>query len=70
MVPKLDFDKLPVKVTDNIHKYTAEEQQLIYKYLSQLDESQQQTYNIAKDHLGTSFNIMKSNGFEKWNSSQ
>jgi hypothetical protein len=70
MVPQLDFDKLPVKVTDNIHKYTAEEQQLIYKYLSQLDESQQQTYNIAKDHLGTSFNIMKSNGFEKWNSSQ
>ena len=70
MVPKLDFDKLPVKVTDNIHKYTAEEQQLIYKYLSQLDESQQQTYNIAKDHLGTSFNIMKSNGFEKWKSSQ
>ena len=70
MVPQLDFDKLPVKVTDNIHKYTTEEQQLIYKYLSQLDESQQQTYNIAKDHLGTSFNIMKSNGFEKWKSSQ
>ena len=70
MMSELDFDKLPVKVTDNIHKHTAEEQQLIYKYLSQLDESQQQTYNIAKDHLGTSFNIMKSNGFEKWKSSQ
>jgi hypothetical protein len=35
-------------------------------YLSQLTEIQKQAYLIAKDHLGSSFNIIKSNGYIQW----
>jgi hypothetical protein len=39
---------------------------LIYQYLNQLDEHHKQAYLIAKEHLGTSFNILKSNGYKEW----
>jgi hypothetical protein len=31
-----------------------------------MNESQKKAYLIAKDHLGSSFNILKSNGFSEW----
>jgi hypothetical protein len=40
---------------------------LIEQYISSLNEQERQTLEIAKDHLGTSFNIAKSVGFIKWN---
>jgi hypothetical protein len=36
------------------------------KYLSQLDDKQKKAFEIAKNHLKTSFNIQKSNGFKIW----
>lgn len=38
----------------------------IEKYLSQLDDKQKKAFEIAKNHLKTSFNIPKSNGFKQW----
>ena len=38
----------------------------VFNYLSQLNVTKYQAYCIAKEHLGTSFNILKSNGFLKW----
>jgi hypothetical protein len=35
-------------------------------YLNSLDELEKKTLDIAKSHLGTSFNIIKSIGFIKW----
>ncbi len=46
------------------------EQQLIINYLNSLSEIEEQAYVIAIDHLGSSFNILKSNGFLKWMKSQ
>ena len=40
----------------------------IEKYIGQLNPNEKKAYEIAKDHLGTSFNIEKSNGFLKWKS--
>lgn len=40
----------------------------IEKYIDQLNPNEKKAYEIAKDHLGTSFNIEKSNGFLKWKS--
>lgn len=40
--------------------------QLEDQYLAQLDETQLKAYAIAKSHLGTSFNLKKSNGFIEW----
>ena len=35
-------------------------------YISQLSPFELSAYRIAKSHLGTSFNLKKSNGFLKW----
>jgi len=42
---------------------------LIEQYISSLNDQERKTLEIAKDHLGTSFNIVKSVGFIKWNES-
>jgi len=38
----------------------------IQQYLEQLDELQKKAHYIAKQHLGTSYNISKSNGYIAW----
>jgi len=38
----------------------------ILKYLEQLSEGERQTYEIAKQHLESSFSIEKSIGFINW----
>jgi hypothetical protein len=35
-------------------------------YVSQMSPFELSAYRIAKGHLGTSFNLKKSNGFLKW----
>jgi hypothetical protein len=48
---------------DNYNKCTKDK---IYEYLSKLDEHNQKIYIIAHNHLETSFNLAKSNGFINW----
>lgn len=43
-----------------------EEQRNIFQYLSELNEQDKQAYHIAFNHLETSFNITRSNGYNKW----
>jgi len=38
-------------------------------FLTTLDEKEMKAYLIAKDHLGSSFQLEKSNGFLKWKKS-
>lgn len=38
----------------------------IQQYLAQLDDIQKKAHDIAKQHLGTSYNIAKSNGYMDW----
>ena len=38
----------------------------IQQYLAQLDDIQKMAHDIAKQHLGTSYNIAKSNGYMDW----
>jgi hypothetical protein len=35
-------------------------------YLNSLPEKDRKAYEIAKSHLGTSFDLKKSNGFLEW----
>jgi len=44
----------------------VEKEKEILTYISQLDENSKKAYLIAKDHLGSSFNILKSNGYKEW----
>jgi hypothetical protein len=62
----IDFSILKLPVHDNIYSHNIENQKHIYDYLSQLDEQQKKAYVIAYNHLGSSFNICKSNGFKSW----
>jgi hypothetical protein len=48
-------------------KYDPIIQESIIKYLKHLDKIERQAYTIGKAHLGSSFNIVKSNGFIDWN---
>ena len=41
-------------------------QQLVAEYMEQLSDVERKACAIAKDHLGSSFNIVKSNGFNDW----
>jgi len=34
--------------------------------LKQLNSIERKAYSIGKEHLGTSFNVVKSNGFNEW----
>ena len=62
----IDFSILKLPVHDNIYSRNIEDQKHIYDYLSQLDEQQKKAYVIAYNHLGSSFNICKSNGYKEW----
>ena len=43
-----------------------EEEEEEEEYLKTLSEKERKAYEIAKDHLGSSFDLVKSNGFLKW----
>jgi len=62
----LNFDSLNMKISDLLKTYPLELQLDIYEYLCGLDEIERKAYDIAYTHLGTSFNIARSNGFKEW----
>jgi hypothetical protein len=39
---------------------------VVQQYLSEMTTLERQGYEIARSHLNTSFNIVKSNGFIEW----
>ena len=54
----------------NFETLSKQDQLFIINYLNSLSEIEEKAYKIAIDHLGSSFNILKSNGFLKWVKSQ
>jgi len=62
----VDLASFELPLPKNIDILSSDEQEEIYNYLIQLDNIQKKAYNIAFHHLGTSFNIFKSNGFCEW----
>ena len=47
---------------ENYQNLSSEEKE----YIDSLDSKEKKAYNIAKDHLGYSFDLIKSNGFIEW----
>jgi hypothetical protein len=58
--------ELGLELPNNFEKYDENTQQLIINYLKQLNKIERQAYSIGKNHLGSSFNVVKSNGFVDW----
>jgi hypothetical protein len=63
---EVSFETLNLKFKPYVNNYSIELQREIYEYLSELNEINRKAYEIAYDHLGTSFNIARSNGFKAW----
>jgi predicted nucleic acid-binding protein len=58
---------LQLPISDNLEKlYSEEQKKEIIEYLSEMTEDEKIAYKIAFQHLGTSFNVYRSNGFINW----
>lgn len=55
---------------EDFSKYPQDVQDSILKYLEQLGDKERIAYSIAKEHLGTSFNVTKSIGYITWKKEQ
>jgi hypothetical protein len=54
------------QLPDNYDQLGADTQVLVTEYINNLSEIEKKAYMIARDHLGSSFNLIKSNGFNDW----
>jgi len=70
METTFDFESLNIRISDNIKKYSYDKQKEIFEYLSEMDEMHKKAYSIAFDHLGSSFDILRSNGYKDWKNSK
>jgi hypothetical protein len=50
----------------NLDKYKKTDIENIKKYIASLNEMELKSLKIAEEHLETSFNIVKSIGYQKW----
>jgi hypothetical protein len=57
---------LSLPIPSYIFEYPEELQLHVFNYLSQLNKDELKAYIIAKNHLGTSFNIIRSSGYNDW----
>lgn len=55
--------ELGLELPNHFENYDTKTQELIVNYLKHLDIIEKQAYTIGKVHLGSSFNVVKSNGF-------
>jgi hypothetical protein len=62
----IDFQTLNLPVSNLVLNLPYKQQLEIFEYLKQLDEHKRKSYLIAYEHLGTSFNVYKSNGYKEW----
>ncbi len=58
--------ELGLELPNNFENYDPKTQELIVNYIKHLDTIERQSYTIGKKHLGSSFNVIKSNGFVDW----
>lgn len=54
------------EIMPTFNKYSEEQQKNIIEYLEALDDKEQKVLRIAYEHLGSSFNVVKSNGYKAW----
>jgi hypothetical protein len=66
MSENVDFKSLNLTIPESTKLYSIEEQKEMFQYLSKMDTTERNAYEIAVNHLETSFNIYRSNGFIKW----
>lgn len=58
--------ELGLELPNQFKNYDENTQTLVINYLKHLDTIERKAYTIGKAHLGSSFNVIKSNGFIDW----
>jgi hypothetical protein len=58
--------EIGLELPDHFENYDETTQQSIIQYLKQLEPIERKAYSIGKQHLGSSFNVVKSNGYNNW----
>ena len=66
----VNFDSLQIPIPDVIKTYSFEKQREIFEYLNEMDDINKKGYLIAFNHLESSFDICRSNGFIEWKKSK
>jgi hypothetical protein len=66
MTEIIQFDSLNLPIPDIIKVSPIETQREIFEYLNDMNEIEKVGYKIAFNHLGSSFDICRSNGLKKW----
>lgn len=51
---------------NNFEYYDIDTQSSIIEYITHLSDLEKKAYKIAHNHLGSSFNVFKSNGYNDW----
>ena len=54
------------KILELYKNESPEKMEKLKQYISEMDTLEKKACEIARDHLGTSFNIFKSNGYIEW----
>jgi hypothetical protein len=67
---QISFEDIDLPIPTSVLNLSFEKQKEIYEYLKEMDDIHKKAYLIAKNHLGTSFNIFKSNGYKEWKNSK
>ena len=70
MSEEVNFASLNIPIPEAVKIYSIEKKREIFEYLSELDEIINVGYKIAFNHLESSFDICRSNGFKEWQHSK
>lgn len=72
LLPELETALKELDSLDLVHQvrnYNEDTQQTILSYLKTFGVVEKKAFVIAKKHLGTSFHILKSTGYQEWKKS-
>ena len=70
MSEEVNFESLNIPIPEAVKNYSLEKKREIFEYLSEMDELNKVGYKIAFNHLESSFDICRSNGFKEWQHSK
>jgi hypothetical protein len=67
---EVNFESLNLPIPDIVKTYPNEKKREIFEYLNELTDIEKVGYTIAFNHLESSFDICRSNGFKEWKNSK
>ena len=62
----MDISISDIPLPINYENYDDDTQAAIIEFISHLSTIEKKAYKIAYNHLGSSFNVVKSNGYNDW----